>query len=206
MASHKYNYFDALAEMTDYAHQAARYFYSVIRDFNPLSLQKKIEELHEIEHAADEKRHEIMKHLVKEFLPPIEREDIIALASKIDDIVDCIDDMMQHFYLYNVQRLLPECADFSDLLLKCCESVQGISKNFSNFRKSSAILESIIQTNNLESEGDRLYATTMRRIFTAEMPDKEIIVWARIVTSFENCYDYCEEAAELFESTMMKNS
>ena len=206
MASHKYNYFDALTEMTDFCCQAARYLDNVVKNYDFSILEKNIEQLHEIEHAADEKRHEIMKHLAKEFLPPIEREDIMDLASKIDDVTDSIDDIMQHFYLYGAETLIDECTDFSGLILRCCESIKSIAKEFSNFRKSQTIHGDIIVTNNLESEGDKLYSQAMRRIFASEMSDKETIIWARLIASLEDCCDYCEEVSELFESAIMKNS
>lgn len=204
--AHKFNYFKALTHMAEFCCQAARYFNEVVDDFDPAQLSKYIEEMHQIEHAADEKRHEIMHSLAKEFLPPIEREDIVEIASKIDDITDCIDDVMQHLYIYNVKKLLPECKDFAKLILQCCESILCVAKEFSGFRKSSTILENIIVANNLESEGDKLYSEIMRKIFTSEMTDKETLIWARIIKAFEDCCDYCEDAAELFESAIMKNS
>ena len=206
MATHKYNYFDALLQMTDFSCQAAKYLDDVINNFDPALLQNNIVEIHKIEQAADEKRHEIMNTLAKEFLPPIERADIVELASKIDDITDCIDDVMQHFYMYDIKTLLPECKNFSNLILRCCMSVQTIAKEFVNFRKSSTIFKSIVATNDLENEGDRLYSEIMRKIFTSEMSDKGIFIWTRIIASFETCCDYCEETAGLFESAIMKNS
>ena len=205
MAS-SYNYFNALTQMADYACEVARYFDRAVNDFDPARLPQNIGELHQIEHAADEKRHEIMHNLAKEFLPPIEREDIVDLSSTIDDIIDCVDDLMQHLYLYNVGYLLPECKDFSKLIVECCESVGTIAGEFKNFRKSQTISGSIIHTNKLEGEGDRLYAKMMREIFTSDMPVKDVFIWTRIVTLFEDCCDYCEEASALFESAVIKNS
>ena len=163
-------------------------------------------EIHELEHKADEKRHEIMAILAKEFLPPIEREDIAELAMKIDDIIDSIDDVLAHFYIYNVDSLIHECEEFSEIIVLCCESIYNIAKEFEQFRKSSTIHDNIVTTNNLENQGDRLYAEAMHRIFTSDMSVKDVFIWARIITSFEECCDHCEDAAELFESAMMKNS
>lgn len=206
MASNRFNYFDALANMAEYSRQAADYLHGVITDFDPEALQTNIEEIHKIEHEADMQRHEIMRHLAKEFLPPLEREDIISLSSTIDDITDCIDDLIQHLYIYNVDVMLPECEEYSRLIVRCCESIVSIAKEFSNFLKSSTILQDIVVTHNLESEGDALYSDIMRRVFTSAMPDRKVFIWARIIGSFEDCCDYCEQAAELFESSIMKNS
>ena len=206
MATHKYNYYNALEQLIEYSCQAAKYLDSCVNNFSIELLPNQIDEMHKIEHAADEKHHEITNVLFKEFLPPIEREDIIEIAAKADDITDCIDDVMQHFYLYNVDELIPECKEFSSLIMQCCDSVHSIAKEFHNFRKSSTIRESIINTHNLESKGDVIYARTIRRIFTTKIPDKELFTWVRIIASLEDCCDYCEHVSGLFEKAMMKNS
>ena len=206
MAVHNYNYYDALVKLVDFSCQASKYLAETIAHFDTALLPGQMDEMHRIEHAADEQRHEIMTHLAKEFLPPIEREDIVELASKIDDIVDCIDDVMQHLFIYNVDRLLPECEDFAKHIVLCCESIQHIAKEFGNFRKSSTIRDSIIMTNKLESQGDKYYSAIMRGIFTSGMPDRSVFIWARIITSFEDCCDFCEDVSELFDSVIMRNS
>jgi len=206
MASRRYDYFAALVELTDMACKTAVYFDNVINSFDFERLPTSIKEIHEIEHAADHKRHEIMENIAKEFLPPIEREDLIDLASTIDDVIDGIDDIMQHLYMYNVKELLPECKDFSKLIIQCCESIKNIAKEFHRFQKSQTIHQNIIITNNLESEGDRLYFSIMRRIFTASMSDLDTFVWARLIRSFEDCCDFCEHTAEKFDTAIMKNS
>ena len=206
MAIHKYNYFDALVQLTGYACEAAVYLDNVVKSFDPSKLMTNIDEMHQIEHKADEKRHELMTQLAKEFLPPIEREDIVELASEIDDITDCIDDIMLHLYIYNVSELLPECREFSELVVQCCESIQKVAQDFVHFRRSSTIHEHIIHTNSLESQGDRLYSVAMRKVFTSDMTDKQVFTWARIITSLEDCCDHCEDASDLFEIAIMKNS
>ena len=147
-----------------------------------------------------------MQYLAKEFLPPIELGDIVELASKLDDIVDHIEEVLQQLFIYNVKSLLPECKDFSGLIVLCCESVLNIAKEFSHFRKSATIGQCIITTNNHENEGDTLYLNIMRSLFTSDMSVKDVFVWAHIIPRFEDCCDDCEHVAELFESVIMKNS
>jgi len=195
-----------MTQMAESSLQAAKYLDDVINDFDPVLLHKNIEEMHHIENAADEQRHEIMQNLAKEFLPPIDLGDIVELSARLDDIVDCIDEIMMQLFIYNIETLLPECKVFSALILKCCESVLSIAKEFSHFRKSSTIHQHIITTNSLESEGDKLYLEIMHNLFASDMPVKELFVWAHIVPWFEDCCDACEQVAELFEGVIMKNS
>ena len=202
----RYDYFEALEKMTGFACSIAKYFDEVVNDFDPITISSKITEIHLIEHAADEQRHEIFNALAKDFLPPIEQGDIADLASKIDDVIDGIDDVLQHMYIYDVKSLLPEIKVFSALMLKGCESLGSIAAEFSKFKKSTTIHKSIILTNDIESQGDRLYAETMHRVFTSDMSVKDIVIWERIIFSLEKCFDYCEDVSELFGSAIMKNS
>lgn len=68
--------------------------------------------MHEIEHSADLEAHEITKRLAKEFITPIEREDILLLVHKIDDITDCIEDVLLHMYMYNVRVIKEDAIKF----------------------------------------------------------------------------------------------
>ena len=206
MASHRYNYYNALTQMADFSFQAAKYLDDVINSFDHATLQDRIDEMHLIENAADDKRHEIMQTLAKEFLPPIDLGDIVELASRLDDIVDCIEEILQQLYIYNVETLLSECKVFSKLIYNCCESVLSIAKEFSHFRKSATIQECIITTNSLESEGDKLYLDIMRSLFTSDMNVKDLFIWAHIIPYFEDCCDDCEHVAEVFQSVIMKNT
>ena len=206
MKQRRYDYFQALVKMTQYTCDSAKYFDEVVNNFDPISISSRITEMHLIEHAADELRHEIMNTLAKDFLPPIAQEDIADLASTIDDVNDCIDDVMQHLFIYDVKTLLPECKVFSALMRKSCDSINNIAKEFNKFKKSLTIHKDIVLTNDIESQGDRLYAETMHRIFTSDMSVKEVLIWERIITSLENCFDYCEDVSELFGSAIMKNS
>lgn len=206
MASGRFNYFDALVRMTDYACQVAESLDDIVKDFNTETLGKKVADLHEIEHAADELRHDIMHNLAREFMPPIDLADLVDLTSKLDDIVDCVDDVALHLFIYSVETLLPECAEFTALITRCCESVRVIAREFVHFRRSTTIMDAIIRTNQLESEGDHIYTRTMRSIFSGKMPELEVVRWARIISSLEDCCDRCEEASELFESVIMKNT
>jgi len=136
MASARFNYFNSLVQMTDYACQVAKSLDDIVNGFNTETLEQQVADLHVIEHSADQLRHEITHHLAKEFLPPIELSDLVDLTSKLDDIVDCIDDVALHLFIYNVEVLRPECAEFSELIIRCCESVRNIAKEFVNYRKS----------------------------------------------------------------------
>ena len=78
-----------------------------MQDFHPDEIRQKIDEIHKIEHSADEKKHALQGVLVKAFITPIEREDILTLSRNIDDMVDKIEDVLQRIYCNNIQAIRP---------------------------------------------------------------------------------------------------
>lgn len=201
-----YNYYDAFVEMVEYACQSAQMLHGTLTDFDTGDISEKIKEIHVIEHAGDICKHEMMNRLVKEFLPPIEREDIMQLAQEIDEVTDNIEDVMLCIYMYNIQSIHPEAIEFSTVITNCCSALKKAMQEFHNFRKSKTVNESIIEINRLEETGDKLYTETIRGLFSSSKDAVEIFAWTQTFDRFEKCCDACEHVADVMESIIMKNS
>ena len=200
------NYFEMLAELVNYSCNAATLLNDTLTNFNSLELPKKIDMMHEIEHTADLKKHDMMNKLAKEFITPIERGDIIELAHQIDNVTDAIEDILVRIYIFNISTVRPEALEFCNLIIKCCDELEKLMKEFQNFKKSSTIHSSIISINDLEEVGDKLYTSSLRTLFTSNLSATEIMTWKDIIEYFEKCCDDCEDAANVVESVVMKNS
>lgn len=207
MANKKdYNYFEKFVELVDYSCQCAEILHNTLVNFNTTDLDKKVVELHGIEHTADLALHEMMKHLAKEFIAPIEREDIITLSRRIDDITDSIEDVLIKIHMFNLKAVKPEVLKFTDIILKSCKSLKVIMEEFSDYKKSSLLKEKIIEVNTMEEDGDRLYYKTVRNLFATSKDPVELLVWTKIYNNLEYCCDVCEDTADTVESVIMKNS
>lgn len=202
----EFNYFDGFIKLSEYCCNAAKMLDEILKDFNPNTLQEQMKHMHNIEHAADLEGHEITRRLAREFITPIEREDIVSLLREIDDITDCIEDVLLHMYMYNVKEIREDALRFSDLILKSCEELTATFEEFSNFRKSKEIHKKIIKINKLEEDGDNLYTESVRRLHMTSDNAIEIMTWTIAFNRLEKCCDACEEAANVVESIIMKNS
>lgn len=200
------NYFKMFLDQMTFACEAAQCLYDYLNDFNADEISVQIKKMHVIEHNGDKERHDIMHKLVKEFIPPIEREDIMLLSEQIDNITDNIEDVLLCIYMYHVHFISDDAIKFSALVLKCCNELKKAVKEFCNFKKSSTIHEIIIEVNRLEEVGDDLYTDVFRKIFLAKPDPLDAMALAEIYKYLEKCCDACEEVADIIESVIMKNS
>ena len=200
------NYFEMLAELVDYSCEAAALLQNTLANFNLDEIEDKINEMHNIEHTADIKKHDMMNKLAKEFITPIERGDIVDMAHYIDNVTDGIEEVLIRIYMYNIKDIKKEAIEFSNIIIKNCDELNKIMKEFHYFKKSSEIHKLIIDINALEEEGDRLYFSTLRNLYVTSKDPIELMTWTDTFKYFEKCCDACESVANLVESVIMKNS
>lgn len=202
----EFNYFDGFKNLGNYALQCAEMLDHTLRIYNGINMAEKIQEIHNIEHAADITKHDMMNCLLKEFLPPIDREDIMSLSQKIDTVTDNVEDVLIHLDIFNVKVLRPEITKFSELLITCIKCMNEALVEFKHFRKSTKLHELLIELNRLEEDGDELYTNAVRKLYKTSNDPVELMIWTDILARLERCFDACEDVADDIETTVMKNS
>lgn len=199
-------YFDNFIACAEDSCKAAEMLKEVLENFQPDSLQGRLDRLHEIEHSADIKKHEVLDRLAKEFIPPIEREDIVSLSQNIDNITDKVEDVMLRVYMNNVQEIEPGALQMTDVVIRCCQAVRELLEEFKDFKRSKNLKSLIIRINDLEEESDRLFIQSVRKLYVESKDPIRIIAWRDIFIYLERCADACEHVADVVESVVMKNS
>ena len=200
-------YFEAFIEMSNHSVTAAEYLNETLNDFHPDKLDIAIEKMHSIEHEADMANHVMTKMLAKEFITPIDREDIMTMASSIDTVTDKIEDVMLRLYMFNIKEIREDALILGNMIVKCVKSMKSAVEEFSNFRKSKLINERVIEINHLEEEGDRLYTKAVRNVFTdPELAPLSAAAWNQVLHYMESVFDACEDVADVIEGVLMKNS
>ena len=199
-------YFDTFTACAEHAVEASRLLRRCIADYDPDNLELILREIHETEHAADMKKHELMNVLAKAFITPIEREDIMLLSQCLDEVVDKMEDVVLRLYCDNIRFIKPEMIAVVDVLERCCSEMHAMIKEFSNFRHSKTLRDKIIAINTLEEEADALFIHNMRVLHTEETDPIAIIVWRDVYRYIEQCADACEHVADACEKIMMSNT
>jgi len=206
MAKPKYNYFEEFLNASEYALTIAKMLYEILSRFDINNLDENLKKIHKIENEADDSKHKMHNYLVKDFLPPIDREDINLLAHKLDDVIDDIEEILIEIDILDIKKIKSEVIECANLLVECCDAMTQLIKEFENFKKSKTIKDKVVEINRLEEEGDELYTTHMKNLYRNCNDNLEIIKWSKIFTSFEKCFDACETVANNIESIAMKNS
>lgn len=199
-------YFEELVRGVDYACQSAEILYTSLKRFEPEHLKEMMSTLHNIEHTADEAKHDFIYTLSQALFPPLAREDIHHLIQTIDDVTDNVEDVLMRVFMFNIQVIRPEAIQFAALIVSCCGKLKEVMKELRHFRRSSRIYSLIVEINTLEEEADRLYVDTMRELYCNRLDPVETLAWTETFDRMEKCCDCCEHAANAVEKILMKNS
>ena len=99
------DYFGIMSRQAECSLKAAELLETILKDYQPSKVAAWREDMHHIEHSADEVRHDALKRLAREFITPIERDDLLRLIQILDDVTDAIDEVVIELYMFNVARL-----------------------------------------------------------------------------------------------------
>lgn len=203
----KFDYFDAFDRQADLALQESRLLVEIIENYTSgEELETYLLRAHEIEHEGDTICHALYSELGSDFITPIEREDILAMAQTLDDVVDYIEGTIQRFYMLNIKTMHPDAIEFARLLLKASEALVAAMEDFRNFKNSKKLRQLLIDVNDVEEETDALFMRVMHELYANEEDVRLVMVWDKIFQRLEYAADSCEKVSDTMNSIMMKNS
>ena len=179
---------------------------SGMKTFTPtMDLLKFKNEVHIIEHKGDEQKEIYEEQLAKEFITPIDREDIFLLLDAIDDLTDAIDEISYKMYLRNYRALPPKTDLFIDETHKCMEHMLNVLKNINHISDKEILYPLIQIVKEDEQNMDRLYETEVHNLYvTGNAYDKSRFD-ERIYAYFENITDKCRDICKEIIIIMYKS-
>ncbi|MBI2589912.1 DUF47 domain-containing protein [Candidatus Berkelbacteria bacterium] len=160
----------------------------------------------EVEHAADQITHKIFQTLNQTFITPIDREDIIALASRLDDVIDMIDVTVSHLALYHVSPQTREIEQYLNLLDSIIEEV---GKAVPELKRGSKGQQTIIKQseiiNFIENQVDQHNRRTIGELVNNSQDPITVIKLKEVYEDLEAIADRCEDVANILETIVVKN-
>jgi predicted phosphate transport protein (TIGR00153 family) len=155
------------------------------------------------EHAADETTHAIVKRVNSTFVTPFDREDIYALGSGLDDVMDMMDEVVDLILLYEVQEIPAELSKQVEVLQRCAELTADAMPNLQSMQ---SLEEYWIEINRLENAGDKNHRRMLAQLFSGEYKTIEVLKLKDIVESLEGAIDAFEKVANIVEQIAVKES
>lgn len=202
----QFDYFGKLEQMAQYSSESAALLLDLILDYSTEKFLDKSEEIHRLEGLGDRISKEIMTELYDAFITPIDREDIVLITNRLDDILDELNATTYLFENLLIYTIRPNTDQFLQLIVTATSDVVSATKEFAKFKHSKVLKHYIDQVNETESEADELYSALVKNLFAHEEDPIEVIKWRDIYNHLEMITDACEAAADVIEGLVIKNS
>jgi predicted phosphate transport protein (TIGR00153 family) len=155
------------------------------------------------EQDGDRITHDIIRRLNKTFVTPIDREDIYALASALDDIVDFIEEVADYLGLYKIEAPMEQSQQLARIL---CQAARAISECMPRLRGFQDMSHYTIEVNRLENDGDRVTREAVASLFDGGIDPMVVIRWKDIYERLEEAIDSTERVANILEGIVLKNA
>jgi predicted phosphate transport protein (TIGR00153 family) len=154
------------------------------------------------EHEGDRITHDIIRRLNQTFVTPIDREDIYALASALDDIVDYTEEVSDFLALYRIEAPMVQAQQLATILHQSCQAVAGAIPRLRTFKD---IHHYTVEINRYENEGDRVLREALASLFQAGIDPMLVIRWKDIFERLEDAVDATETVSNILEGIVIKN-
>ncbi|MBR2685234.1 MAG: DUF47 family protein [Erysipelotrichaceae bacterium] len=202
-----FDYFDYFMNVAEIARTQAVILNRFLTDYHPELLESEIKEMHSMEHMADERKAEMMAYLIKDFLPPIDSEDITDLSELLDDVCDNIDDVMMHFYMYNIEEIRPDVDKITQGIIQITTDMKQLCDSLRGLKNLNSLMDLTRKVNDEEEVGDSYYLEAVHQLYcTPNLTSYQINGWENIYHGLENCYDACEDVANTIRNIIIKHS
>ena len=193
-------FFVLFTQHAENALEAAQALEKLVTDFT--RLEDKVRDIHAIEHYGDKLTHQIIQELNGTFVTPLDREDIVGLASKIDDVTDVCYDVAEMISLYKVSAIRPAAVRQVQTLVQAAQEVVVVMRELEKLR---GLEPHWIKVHTLENEGDAIFREAVADLFARTTDPVEVIKWKDIHGLIEVAVDRCEDVANIVEMIVVKH-
>lgn len=163
-----------------------------------------LERLEIAEHANDDLTHTIFTDLARNFITPIDREDIHHLATSLDDVADFILASAKNLELFGIKKPDETCRELARLVNEGAGIVQLAVQGLRTMNKTGMNNEFVVRINSMENQADEVYDKAIQRLFANEKDPIELIRMRDIYSTLELATDKCEDVGNVIESIMLK--
>jgi uncharacterized protein len=169
----------------------------------PSALQEKIRAIKEVEHKADQLTHEINTRIDRSFVTPIDREDIHALSTRLDDVIDLLDGTSRRVETFHLGPVRAPARKLASLIV---EATQYLQRGVSGIRRPKEVNACAVEVKRIEEEGDSVYHAAVGELFKGQPDPLDVIRWKEIYDRLEHAIDSCMAVVHSLQSISIKNA
>ena len=193
-------FFDYFEQQSQHIIHGAKLLHELVHDFR--DARAKTHAIKEVEHQGDAVTHEIVKKLNTTFVTPIDREDIHALATRLDDVLDYIEAAAERLVVYRIKEPTSACRAFAEVIVRTAAAMDSAIKCLRTM--DPGFHEHAVEVNRLENTADTLLRDSLAALFDESGDPIEIIKWKEIYETMEIVTDRCEDVVNVIEGIILK--
>lgn len=194
-------FYDLFVQGADNAVEGARLYLELVERFEDAKASHKL--IRDREHRGDEITHETIRQLNTTFVTPIDREDIHALATGLDDVMDFIEAGADMYNLHAIEEPTRFAREQAAILARICEAVAAAMHDLRRFK---GLEKYWVEINSIENEGDQVYRRAIADLFKGDHKAMYVLKWKEIYDQIETAIDKCEDVANLLEAIVLKHA
>ncbi len=203
-------FFSLFERSAAYVVKGANELLTLVEQHTPREkLAESVARIKGLEHDCDDITHQVIERVNKTFITPIDREDIYTLITRLDSILDLIDDTAMRIKIYSLDLTGPHAErliQIARLLFATTQELAGTVSRLRSLKKPQAILASCVEVNRLENEADQLFQDSLAELIRTEKDPLLILEWKELYEMLESAVDTCEDMANILESIVIKHS
>lgn len=193
-------FFELFRQMADEIRQAAGRLEQLLAGDPPeLSV---IDAIKEAEHRCDTLTHDAIQRLHRSFVTPFDREDLYALATSLDNVMDAIDHVATLVRLYHIRTMPPGARELSHIVTS---STDRLHATVEAMERQRPVQPHSVEINRLENDADRVYQSAIENLFDTVTDPIQLMKWKELLDVLEQITDACEDVANVIESVVVKH-
>jgi uncharacterized protein Yka (UPF0111/DUF47 family) len=182
--------------------KGAEMLVAMLNDYTDIAT--KAQAIKDVEHVGDEMTHDTYDLLNRIFVTPLDREDIGAISSALDDVLDLVEAAADDFVLCSIEEPLPPAMELARLIVQSCVQIQEAVSYLRRLNKDrAAFRDRLTEINRLENQGDDVYRTAIQSLFRQSDPVL-ILKWKQVYDHLERAIDSCEDVADVLHGVLLK--
>jgi uncharacterized protein len=169
----------------------------------PTRLQEQIRAIKEVEHKADILTHDINARIDRSFITPIDREDIHALSTRLDDVIDLIDGTARRAETFHLGEVREPARKLCRLIVEASTHLQ---RGVTGIRRPKEVNACAVEVKRIEEEGDAVYHQAVGELFIGKPDPLDVIRWKEIYDRLEHAIDSCMAVVHSLQTISLKNT